>query len=285
MPRSRLLNYAASGTPLVSNARHRFAASHALEIYAANSIYSFIPKNACSTMRYSIALANQCIAGEDEIGWIHTNNGTFQASLRALVTAEYTFIILRCPFSRLASGFLDKVVGATRTGAMYERTAGRDSSEVTFETFVEDLEDKSNLLRNEHWRPQVHFFVYKEYDDYFCVEDFPSAQARIMERIGLRIHDARHLTAHGSDQCEKVGGPCEYAHVPIPEISDLKRRGKIPTVQALYSERAARIVARLFATDISAYRERCGRIPTFDLESRPKNHAWKLRLSPRLRPS
>lgn len=234
-------------------------------------------------MRYSIALSNQCIAGENEIGWIHANNGTFQASLRALVTAEYTFVVLRCPFARLASCFLDKIVGSAPPGTIYERAAGRSTSEVTFEKFVEDLEDKANLVRNIHWRPQVHFLVYKEYDDYFCIEDFSSAQAVIMERIGLRIHDARHLTAHGSDQCENVGSPSEYARAPVPEISDLKKKGKIPTVQALYSERAARIVARLFAADISMYRQRCGRTPTFDLESRPKNRAWKLRLPSRPR--
>lgn len=278
MSRSRLLNYSASRGPLAANARHGFAAGHALEIYATNSIYSFIPKNACSTMRYSIAIANQCIAGENEVGWIHANNGTFQASLKALVTADYTFVILRCPFSRLASCFLDKIVGSTRIGAIYERTAERDSADVTFETFVQDLEVKSNRLRNEHWRPQVDFLVYKEYDDYFCVEDFPSAQTRIMDQIGLRIHDARHLTAHGTDQFEKTGSSGEYARVAMPEISKLKKSGNIPSVQALYSERAAMTVARLFAADISLYKERCGRAPTLDVQPVTTRRAWRLQL-------
>ena len=43
---------------LVQNAAHQFAAQHALSIYAADAIYSFIPKNACSTMRYTLAIAN-----------------------------------------------------------------------------------------------------------------------------------------------------------------------------------------------------------------------------------
>jgi hypothetical protein len=256
-----------------------FAANHALEIYAANAVYSFIPKNACSTMRYSIALANQCIAREVEIGWIHANNATFQASLKALITADYTFVILRCPFSRLASCFLDKIVDSTPIGRIYERATGRGSLEVTFETFVKDLEVKAHLIRNEHWRPQVDFLVYKEYDDYFCVEDFLSAQTVIVKRIGLRIHDARHLTGHGSDRCDKVGGPGEFARASIPEIRELKLSGKLPTMRALFSERAAQIVARLFADDIALYTERCGRAPTFDLGPAASNHAWRLRRS------
>jgi len=275
---SRLLNYAASQKPLASNARHNFAANHALEIYDTNSVYSFIPKNACSTMRYSIALANQCISGEHEIGWIHANNGTFQASLKALIKAEYTFVILRCPYSRLASCFLDKIVDATPIGRIYERGAERNSSEITFEIFVRDLELKWGQIRNEHWRPQIDFLVYKQYDDYFCVEDFTSAQGAIMERIGLRVHDARNLTGHGSDQCAKVGSPGEYARASVPEIKELKESGRVPRVEALYSERAAKTVAHLFADDITVYKERCGRAPTFDLAAARTSRAWRLRL-------
>lgn len=274
MRASRLLSYSGARKPLCSSARHVFAASHALEIYVANSIYSFIPKNACSTMRYSIALANQCIAGEHEIGWIHANNSTFQASLRSLITADYTFVILRCPFSRLASCFLDKIVGATPIAKIYERVSKRTGPEVTFETFVKDLEVEANLVRNEHWRPQIDFLVYKEYDDYFCIEDFQSARNTIEGRIGLRIHDARHLTAHGSDQCEKIGSPGEFARASILEIKDIKKGGRIPSVSSLYSERAAQIVASVFADDIAVYKERCGRSPTFDLEN-PANMRFR----------
>src|SRR5690606_5133059 len=73
-------------------------------------IYSFIPKNACTTMRYSLALSSGCIRGRQDFDWIHNNNWTFSASFRDLVSAESSFVILRCPFSRLASFFLDKVV-------------------------------------------------------------------------------------------------------------------------------------------------------------------------------
>ena len=39
---------------LKNNIKHQFAMSHALAIFESNAVYSFIPKVACSTMRYSI---------------------------------------------------------------------------------------------------------------------------------------------------------------------------------------------------------------------------------------
>ena len=86
------------------------AASHALKIYKTGAIDTFIPKNACSTMRLSVAIANCCIADASGFEWIHNNNDTFRANLEDLIRATYTFVILRDPFVRLASCFLDKIV-------------------------------------------------------------------------------------------------------------------------------------------------------------------------------
>ncbi len=108
---SRLLKYAGSDYGrLRDNRKHQVAAAHALKIYKSGSIYTFIPKNACSTMRLSLAIANCCIADASSFEWIHENNETFRANLEDMVCAAYTFVILRDPFARLASYFLDKVV-------------------------------------------------------------------------------------------------------------------------------------------------------------------------------
>ena len=61
MTQSRLLKYVQSDTGnLRLNPKHQVAASHALNIYSSGAIYTFIPKNACSTMRLSLAIANGC---------------------------------------------------------------------------------------------------------------------------------------------------------------------------------------------------------------------------------
>ena len=77
---------AASHGSLASNAQHQFAARHALAIYPKNAIYTYIPKCGCSTMRYTLAVANGCIADASDADWIHENNETFRASLQQLLS-------------------------------------------------------------------------------------------------------------------------------------------------------------------------------------------------------
>ena len=85
MSNRRLFRFArTSHAGLHANARHQLAAGHALRIYHSNAIYSFIPKNACSTMRLSLAIANCCIRDAADFNWIHQNNATFSANLEAL---------------------------------------------------------------------------------------------------------------------------------------------------------------------------------------------------------
>ncbi|WP_373417475.1 sulfotransferase family 2 domain-containing protein, partial [Vibrio parahaemolyticus] len=72
-------------------------------IYNSNSLYTFIPKVACSTMRYTVARENGCVTGLSQANWIHNNNQTFNATLSEALRTDYSFVILRCPFSRLAS--------------------------------------------------------------------------------------------------------------------------------------------------------------------------------------
>lgn len=52
-------------TALGQNQLHKHAADFALTHFASRAVYSFIPKNACSTMRVSLAIANGCIAGSE----------------------------------------------------------------------------------------------------------------------------------------------------------------------------------------------------------------------------
>ncbi len=238
---------------LAMNAAHQFAAQHALSIYAADAIYSFIPKNACSTMRYTIAMANGMIAGPDEFNWIHANNTTFQASLPELVKAKYTFAILRDPFQRLASCYLDKMADQTDVAWLYHRMTDYliPPAMLSFRAFVTHL--KLRLRANEHWRPQLDFLVYESYDDYFCLEAFSDAVTVLRERIGLDIQDARGLTKHGSDQFEPMDSDQPFADTPAHEIATLKRAGLIPRTEQLYDASLIAEVGEMYAADIAFY--------------------------------
>ena len=58
-----------------------------------------------------------------DIEWIHKNNYSFNASNKELLTANYTFVILRNPFKRLLSFFSDKLcnTGSNTNDKSYEK--------------------------------------------------------------------------------------------------------------------------------------------------------------------
>jgi hypothetical protein len=238
---------------LAQNAAHQFASQHALSIYAVDSIYSFIPKNGCSTMRYTLAMANGAIAGPQHFNWIHTNNLTFRASMAELVKAKYTFVILRDPYRRIASCYLDKMVDQTAVAWTYHALTNYQTAPamLTFREFITNL--KYRLQGNVHWRPQVDFLVYERYDDIFCLEAFSDAVATLRNRIGLTVQDARGLTKHGSEMFEPLVGDESFADRPTHEIATLKRAGRIPRTEQLYDTALIAEVGQMYAADIAFY--------------------------------
>lgn len=261
MIKPRTLRYSTdSYKSLCDNTTHNFAQDFALEIYQANSIYSFIPKNACSTMRLSIAKANGCIKSEDEYAWIHYNNDTFQASLRNLLTTDYSFVILRCPYKRLASCFLDKIVDKNVNiwGLFYESKCTIDTNNISFHDFVTMLKDEDYLYRDIHWRPQIDFLVYDEYDEYFDTDNFKPAADILNKKIGLEVLDARKYTKHGNDQYTMITEG-DFSKVSNFEIAKLRNNNELPEKKLLFTPEIIDIIKEIYADDIKLYSEKFGK--------------------------
>ena len=273
-PSPRLLRYTYGNLQaLAQNAAHQFAFQHALSIYAVDAVYSFIPKNACSTMRYTLAMANGAIAGPKHFNWIHTNNLTFRASLAELAKAKYTFVILRDPFRRIASCYLDKMVDQTTVAWTYHALTNYQTAPamLTFREFVTNI--KYRLRGNEHWRPQLDFLVYEHYDDIFCLEAFSDAATALRSRIGIHVQDARGITKHGSEQFRPLDGEEPFADKPAYEIAALKRAGRIPRTAQLYDASLIAEVGQTYAADIAFYTKTLKRACTFPVAKREPLHA------------
>lgn len=250
----RLLRYASLTLQTLSqNSAHKHASDYALSIYGKDAVFTFIPKNACSTMRYTIALANGAISGPEEFNWIHANNTTFRASLAELAKAKYTFVILRDPYLRIGSCFLDKIVDSTPVAWAYRDLTNykADLSTLTFREFISNLE--LLLHENEHWRPQIDFLIYRDYDEYFSVENFAQATKTLRDRLGLEVQDARNLTKHGSDQFKPIESNEGFADRPVYEIAAMKRAGAIPRIEQLYDTPLIDRVRAIYGADIELY--------------------------------
>jgi hypothetical protein len=255
----RQLNFANTVNLVLNrNNSHVFAQQHALNLYSQNTIFTYIPKNACSTLRLSLAIANGCIESPDELGWIHQNNQTFVASLSELIKAEYTFTFLRCPFRRLASVFLDKIISKDKVAwSYYENTEKKiELDNLNFAKFVKSLRYTKVLMSNHHWRPQKDFLVYRRYDDYFCVEDMTSAITTLKSKIDFSIVDAREQTKHGTDGFEVID-TVNFAQYRARHLYAMKLKNTIPSYKSLYNEELIDLVASIYKEDIALYSREC----------------------------
>ena len=257
---TRVLRHAASEfVPLGQNAAHGLAARHALVHYRSGAVYSFIPKNACTTMRLTLAFSNGCVTRREDYPWVDPNSHLFAATLRELVVTPYSFVILRCPFARLASAFLDKIV--CKRPPLWALTRLKpevfDPDTLTFRGFVDLLKERKVLNSDIHWRPQSHFLVYQDYDGWFQTEHFSTAVSVLGERIGLEIIDARPLTRHGIDQFD-LDASQSYTEVPCWQLAAMQREGQAPSHGALYASDLVKTVAGLYADDLMLYIERFG---------------------------
>lgn len=247
-----------SYSPLEKNVTHSFTMQYAMNIFYSNSIYTFIPKNGCSTMRLSVAIANGCIDGIAQGDWIHKNNHTFIPTLSEAACVDYKFVILRCPFRRLASVFLDKFISKEVNAWLYRDLLRRavHLDDLTFKSFVLSLQKQYILNSDIHWRPQSDFLLYDEYSDYFCLEKFSEAITTLKEKINFNVIDARALTSHGIDGYELLNDK-DYSKVAAFDIALLKRQGKCPSPESLYTPELIKLVKELYAEDFTLYKNKC----------------------------
>jgi hypothetical protein len=232
--------------------------SHAIHLYESNSIYTFIPKNACSTMRYSVAFANGFIQGKEEVDWIHNNNVTLSVkNLSPLLNPNYSFVILRCPYSRLVSVFFDKFIkktgGARKFGQKHQPNLALD--DLSFHEFVNTISALNPHTYNEHWRPQTHFLLYNEYSRYFALEDFATAVQTLEQDIGFKVYDTRDKIKH------HTGHIRTSETIPEPwnlTLKELKALPSLPKVETMFSPEMIKTVQSIYADDIELYCSKFG---------------------------
>jgi len=242
---------------ITENKSHELARGNALLHLRSNSVCTWIPKIACSTMRYSIALDNGVISGLDEISWIHQNNTTFSATNKELLKADYAFVILRNPFKKLVSFFLDKICSdksseQDQSYSLAKNIFGTDAN-TTFEDFVNTIyEDTSLISKDIHTRRQCDFLVYTNYNDYFKFEDFQTTKAILKEKIGLELVDTRQngsiRTTYKMEEMENFNYQTKAS-----DANELLDAYKKPVSENMYTRDMIAKVGAIYFTDILLY--------------------------------
>jgi hypothetical protein len=242
---------------LQGNQEHNFAIKHTSIHYQSNSVCTWIPKNGCSNLRYSIAKQNGAITNLEEIAWIHSNNDCFNASTKEALQANYAFIILRNPFKRLLSFFLDKLCHSQQdhSEGSYQHAfqVFNFTGDLSFVDFVNYIwENPNSIDRDEHTKPQCDFLLYRKYDSYFALEKIKAANQAIHEKTGIIIDDIRDknsiFTSKGCEYC-----PDLTSTTKANEIKIFLDQNKIPIIENMYTSEMIKKVATLYLQDILLY--------------------------------
>lgn len=242
---------------LNSNLAHEHARKYTIMHLKSDSVITWIPKNACSSIRYSVALDNGAIGGDKDIMWIHGNNQSFNASNKELLRAKNSFVILRNPYKRLLSFFLDKICHVDISGCdkSYEQAKKtfKTSTETTFEEFVETIFNNPSLIDKDiHTKRQCDFMIYNKYSKYYSVENFRSARDSIKQEIGLEIKDTRDInsiyTTKGTEKCDQISH-----QTSAKNINELMTKKKSPIPLNMYTKRMIGMTSALYLSDVILY--------------------------------
>lgn len=257
---NRVLYQKLSRTKLANNNRFDFAQKHTIVHYRSGAVCSFIPKNACSCIRYSFGVANGCIQSSKDFDWIHQNNYSFNAKDAQLFSAPYSFVFLRNPFARLVSYYLDKICGASQHSSdvsydVAKKLFAVKNDQYTFRDFVDYLYLRPSLMQNDvHIRPQNEFLIFERYHDYFAVEDFAESSRKIREAYGIELLDVRGLSdGHTQAELKKYSGSDNFCDATIADIRAMAAEGISPGYYNIYDDVTAAKVAKLYFGDIMLY--------------------------------
>ena len=233
------------------NKLYSFSSLYSLSIYPIDGVYTFIPKNACSTLRFSIALANGFIDDISNINWIHYNNKTLKSTQREIAQAKYTFTVLRCPFARVASSFLDYIVSGEFT---FKDFSGQKLS-INFHEFLVIIKSQPREDRDPHWRNQSDFLHYEVYDDYFSLESFSEAISTLMHK-GLKVHDTRKYLKHDISSLKRIDG--DFSKIKDVELKKIKDNGSAPNYKSLFTKEEIDLVEDIYSDDLKLYKNHFG---------------------------
>lgn len=245
---------------LLANENYQFAINHTKVHYKSNSVCTWIPKNACSNLRCSIAIANGAIAGIEEIDWIHSNNDCFVASTKEALETEFTFIILRNPFKRLLSYFLDKLCHSDGLQKDISYQIAKDvfefNSEMSYEDFINYLwEHPHKIYEDEHTRPQCDFILYRNYDRYYSIEALEEAVAEIHTKTGLKIYDTRSINSIYTTK-DHDSNPGIMYQTKALDIKNWQIQNQSPDAINMYSKDMIQKVAAIYLQDVMLYLKR-----------------------------
>ena len=260
---------------------YKFAAHRALVHRKSGSIISFIPKNACSSIKSSLV----CDAFGYEVEefknivstGVHAATPHVRADISEILAAQNSYILLRSPLERLASVFTDKFAEKWPE-AVYLAAAVLDVkvdsihtlsedlkarihdyiSGLTFVEFIKLLKVRKYLNVDHHWRPQTNFLLYKDYTYVGYMGRIKEFADRLSSDLNLEWIDSRPFMQHDRTRFESVSieGAWDLTAYDLNQIKQTEN--VVPDTQSMFSEECLKLAREIYSADFEYIEDKLG---------------------------
>lgn len=113
--------------------------------------------------------------------------------------------------------------------------------------------------RDVHWRAQVDFLLYDNYDDIFCVENYQHIAETLKQKIGFELVETRNVLGHSTSQhVESREGQKPWAKTAL-RLLMMKSKGIVPAADLMFDAQMIEQVVHMYGPDLQLYEDLFGR--------------------------
>lgn len=156
-----------------------------------------VPSNYFNVHNYGWSKA----AGSDDSPWDHYQKRDFGRLVYDMTAQRhlYKFSVVRNPYSRLLSGYMDKVASGKLTEERLKKLKLPGPAD-SFEAFARTVCSLPNKDRDLHWANQTYKLAadFFEYDFIGHFEHLDAAKAHIVDALGLSVEDEPAAAVHAT---------------------------------------------------------------------------------------
>lgn len=232
-------------------------------------IYCPIPKVGCTSLKLWLLLTSSYQDKKRIVEFLHTRE--FHEEIHRVFSLEkydnreikklledpeyFKFCVVRNPWERLASAYIDKFVRARRYEDFVQEVIvqikGVDGSRgasqgISFAEFVDYVCEETDDRLNVHWRPQYCFMGDVEFDFIGRLEEMDAVYEVLVERTGVQVD----IPSYNRIERKPVMEEISLSDMPAGEI---RRLGYFPDYRNLYSNTLIDKVGSRYREDIKRF--------------------------------
>lgn len=223
-------------------------------------IYFPVPKSACTLFATFIALNSKTdrVFDPQKLGVHQFRFRERELQLRDLKLVRddryFKFTVVRDPFSRLVSAYVDKLVKPVKAGKHW--ATDRKCGDHSFESMVQTLCTMNDAKIEKHFRPQAAFIRKIPMDHIGLFEDLGATIELVYDLYGIDIEKdiaSRVRAPKRTNYSPSASSGDEYVgNLTAKEIASLEH---VPPTESFYNERLRKLVSKRYREDLEIYQQ------------------------------